>query len=914
MKKGESYGSNLLTASSDNINDIYDCINLAETAVWTGINKQNSDSWSFISGQSYDDTKISWYYNDEATYNFEGNCAYMTVDGNIRNSDYSCDDVFPFCCDEVYNDDEYPSTTSSSSSSVPDTNNIDEDCPRIRKEWNTASDEERQLFIDGLLELHSLGRLQIFTRQHANIVSEAQAHGTSAFLPWHRAFLFELEEQIRNLGNEYKCFALLYWNWARDVEDYGYNYHSYSIMNSGLGSTGDLNDNYCVIDGAFNKDNYTPFYCRSDWYSNDNKCCLRRKTSPNGFSSRILGVSQMLDLIYSDDFYGTDNDNDNIDNINGIRDNIEGGPHGTCHCILGSCESASQYNNYKNMRGHLGTNYSPDDPFFYLLHGFVDYVYALWQDYNDYEKVNKYDIGEDIYYGDIDGKSLIDDRLSFDVLIDHEWSKTVIDSITIRDVHSIIEMGYQYDAGSFIIDSYIYESCTIDSDWFVGNIPKCDENGTTTTTTTDAPYQEYSQQNYYDTNDSYVNYGYNDYNDNGDGSYNDNDDGSYNDNGFYNSQNNNDSDIGSYEMGQDEYGVDTSSTTRDSYSVGNDDSYGQDWGSSSTSTTSYYDSNSSTTSYRNFGDYGEDSSSYSSSSTTTTIDDYYYDSNTSMINDGYQRRLSASRRAKGRPVNNNNKAQSGETKNKNGGKSGDARFGDAIYEELKRQYGARYKTKSGRREMASTRAKMECEFLNSGATQCIRPKVFYDCSDMPRNGNLFSKFKDIDVTLDELINFVKDYPCMIQTRITFYGWAKEFGSLWRLCRGDYDTFCDNSFLRQKKNKQNSIAQIKGPNRNNNDGANNKPKGKGSGGKRGNDNKNNANANADTYDNYDDGDNKFNQLEVMVLNAVINGIIFSFVIVGFMLIYVCYQKLCGKQSGVYSAVNKYVNTLNDVEQN
>ena len=68
-------------------------------------------------------------------------------------------------------------------------------CPRDRKEWNTASQSERNLYINGLLELSERGILQTFTQQHGQVDAEDQAHGTSAFLPWHRLvfMLFVIE-------------------------------------------------------------------------------------------------------------------------------------------------------------------------------------------------------------------------------------------------------------------------------------------------------------------------------------------------------------------------------------------------------------------------------------------------------------------------------------------------------------------------------------------------------------------------------------------------------------------------------------------------------------------------------------------------------------------------------------------------
>ena len=84
-------------------------------------------------------------------------------------------------------------------------------CPRHRKPWHLISDDERQLYIDGLLTLSQQGKLQRFTQQHLNATASIQAHQNSAFLPWHRYFIWELESQIRELGGNYSCFSLPYW-------------------------------------------------------------------------------------------------------------------------------------------------------------------------------------------------------------------------------------------------------------------------------------------------------------------------------------------------------------------------------------------------------------------------------------------------------------------------------------------------------------------------------------------------------------------------------------------------------------------------------------------------------------------------------------------------------------------------------
>ena len=49
---------------------------------------------------------------------------------------------------------------------------------------------ERDLYINGILTLSKAGILDKFTEQHGQTEAEAQAHGTSAFLTWHRFDLY----------------------------------------------------------------------------------------------------------------------------------------------------------------------------------------------------------------------------------------------------------------------------------------------------------------------------------------------------------------------------------------------------------------------------------------------------------------------------------------------------------------------------------------------------------------------------------------------------------------------------------------------------------------------------------------------------------------------------------------------------
>ena len=80
---------------------------------------------------------------------------------------------------------------------------------RHRKPWRSLTQIERDVYINGFRQLADLGISQQITQKHTDILQNH--HGTEFFLPWHRAYIYELENAIRNLGGVYECFAMPYW-------------------------------------------------------------------------------------------------------------------------------------------------------------------------------------------------------------------------------------------------------------------------------------------------------------------------------------------------------------------------------------------------------------------------------------------------------------------------------------------------------------------------------------------------------------------------------------------------------------------------------------------------------------------------------------------------------------------------------
>src|ERR1044072_2001840 len=84
---------------------------------------------------------------------------------------------------------------------------------RIRKNANNLTPAERDRFIAAFAQLNNqgLGRFADFRDMHTS-VSSPQAHGAPGFLPWHRAYLLDLERELQAID---PSVALHYWRFDR---------------------------------------------------------------------------------------------------------------------------------------------------------------------------------------------------------------------------------------------------------------------------------------------------------------------------------------------------------------------------------------------------------------------------------------------------------------------------------------------------------------------------------------------------------------------------------------------------------------------------------------------------------------------------------------------------------------------------
>src|SRR5699024_1465182 len=84
---------------------------------------------------------------------------------------------------------------------------------RVRKDANRLTDAERDLFIDTLARLNDAGRglFQTFREMHTG-ESTNEMHRVPAFLPWHRAYLLDLERELQIIK---AAVTIPYWRFDR---------------------------------------------------------------------------------------------------------------------------------------------------------------------------------------------------------------------------------------------------------------------------------------------------------------------------------------------------------------------------------------------------------------------------------------------------------------------------------------------------------------------------------------------------------------------------------------------------------------------------------------------------------------------------------------------------------------------------
>ena len=204
---------------------------------------------------------------------------------------------------------------------------------RIRKDANTLSAAECERFINALAKLNDQGqgRYQDFRDMHATLASLSQAHGFPGFLPWHRAYVLDLERDLQAID---ASVTLPYWRFDQPAPNI-------------------FTPNFLGKSDGVGTVQLSPSNPLRFWQTDGQPGINRRPLFPiHSAPPKLLNQTQTLAL-------GTD-----FGDFRGM----EGNPHGFAHT------------SFDGWIQNPAT--APKDPLFFLLHCNIDRLWAVWQKNN----------------------------------------------------------------------------------------------------------------------------------------------------------------------------------------------------------------------------------------------------------------------------------------------------------------------------------------------------------------------------------------------------------------------------------------------------------------------------------------------------------------------------------------------------
>ena len=234
---------------------------------------------------------------------------------------------------------------------------------RIRKDAESLTDTERDRFLSALALLNNQG-IGAFAGFHAMHVSDTndEAHGLDAFLPWHRAYLLDLERELQAID---PAVTLPYWRFDRPAPRL---FHA-DFIGAPAAPPSDVNPVPPRLSAANPLQNWTINGVRG----------LDRH--PRFADPR---VSPAMDLpgqpVWDGDWLAQeatrvgldyayrDMPNPRDDDL-GFKDYLENNPHGSAHVSF-----SGRIRRPATAAG---------DPLFFLLHCNVDRIWAQWQQLAD---------------------------------------------------------------------------------------------------------------------------------------------------------------------------------------------------------------------------------------------------------------------------------------------------------------------------------------------------------------------------------------------------------------------------------------------------------------------------------------------------------------------------------------------------
>lgn len=203
---------------------------------------------------------------------------------------------------------------------------------RIRKNANNLSAQERDRFLSAfaILNNQGMGRFRDFRDVHREATQD-EAHGFAGFLPWHRAYLLDLERELQQID---PSVALPYWKFDEPAPNL-------------------FTRAFIGVPNVFGRVQFIPGNPLEFW-TTDGVAGIERAPffSTNTSPAFVMSEQDTLLLGGAGNLYVTFLD-------------MEGDPHGFAHTSFGGSIS------------RIDT--AAKDPLFFMLHANVDRIWAKWQ-------------------------------------------------------------------------------------------------------------------------------------------------------------------------------------------------------------------------------------------------------------------------------------------------------------------------------------------------------------------------------------------------------------------------------------------------------------------------------------------------------------------------------------------------------
>jgi tyrosinase len=206
---------------------------------------------------------------------------------------------------------------------------------RVRKDAETLTVAERNRFLRALARLNDrgAGKFRDFRNTHTDDTTD-EAHFFDGFMPWHRAYLLDLERELQRID---PSVSLPYWRFDRPAPKLFNAAFIGAPDASGLARMTPSNPlQLWTTDGIPGIDR-SPFFAVAS-------------SAANGPAGPVLAEAA---TVQHNGPYST------------LRPSFEGNPHGRAHVSFGGWIS------------EIGT--AAKDPLFFLLHCNVDRLWAKWQ-------------------------------------------------------------------------------------------------------------------------------------------------------------------------------------------------------------------------------------------------------------------------------------------------------------------------------------------------------------------------------------------------------------------------------------------------------------------------------------------------------------------------------------------------------